>query len=49
MLEDLHKSSAAGKGAKQGVQPHSSTHRVMEAGVSGPISAEQHQQNMQKR
>lgn len=47
VLEDLHKSLAAGKGAKQGVQHHSSTQNVMEAGVSGPISAEQHRQNMQ--
>lgn len=39
VLEDLHKSLAAGRGAKQGVQHYSSTQGAMEAGVSRPTSS----------
>jgi len=39
VLEDLHKSLAAGRGAKQGVQHYSSTQGATEAGVSRPTSS----------
>lgn len=39
VLEDLYKSLAAGRGAKQGVQHYSSTQGATEAGVSRPTSS----------